>query len=114
MKASNISALWIRQSTGKGDILEVLLNGVKQGFKQFETRKGKESAICRKQMWMLGARLMSTMYLVLMTVDQVRSPHRMLKQKVRWHEVSDARSKTMSRRLWEDGKPNTGDDDWHL
>ena len=61
-KTSNISALWVRQPTGQEDILETLLNGVKQGFKQFDSRRGKESAVCRKQMWLLGARLMSTVY----------------------------------------------------
>lgn len=57
-KASNVSALWIRGSgPSSNDTTEVLLNGVKQGFKQFEERQGKESAICRKQMWSVGVQI---------------------------------------------------------
>ena len=56
-KASNISALWIRGHDASPDTVEVLLNGVKQGFKQFELRQGKESAVCRKQMWYLGLKI---------------------------------------------------------
>ena len=57
-KASNVSALWIRGSGhASDDTIEVLLNGVKQGFKQFENREGKQSAICRKQMWSSGVRV---------------------------------------------------------
>lgn len=53
IKASNISALYIRgpSETHTGH-LEVLLNGVKQGFKQSHTDPRKESLVCRKQMWL--------------------------------------------------------------
>ena len=54
-KASNISALWILGSDDcTHDTPEVILKGVKQGFKQFEERPGKESAVCRKRMWSRG------------------------------------------------------------
>ena len=57
-KVSNVSALWIRSSGNKtGNTSEVLLNGVKQGYKQFDDRSGKQSVICRRQMWLLGRRL---------------------------------------------------------
>ncbi|ETN38085.1 uncharacterized protein HMPREF1541_07709 [Cyphellophora europaea CBS 101466] len=55
-KASNVSALWIRgYNEIAGHSIEVLLNGVKQGFKQFEHHRGKESMVCRKQMWLQGS-----------------------------------------------------------
>jgi tRNA-specific adenosine deaminase 1 len=54
-KASNVSALWIRGAgLSSTHVVESLLNGVKQGFKQFEERTWKESVVCRKQMWLLG------------------------------------------------------------
>ena len=54
-KASNISALWVLGSDDcTHNTPEVILKGVKQGFKQFEERPGKESAVCRKRMWSRG------------------------------------------------------------
>ncbi|KPI35208.1 tRNA-specific adenosine deaminase 1 [Cyphellophora attinorum] len=54
-KASNISTLWIK---GPGDAgrsqTEILLNGVKQGYKQTSDDTRKQSLICRKQMAELG------------------------------------------------------------
>lgn len=52
IKASNISALYI---AGSGQTLEILLNGVKQGFKHFDADTRKESVVCRKQMRLCGA-----------------------------------------------------------
>lgn len=57
-KASNISALWIQGPGGQeSDVLETLVNGVKQGYRQFEERRGKESVLCRRKMWELGQQL---------------------------------------------------------
>jgi tRNA-specific adenosine deaminase 1 len=59
-KASNVSCVWVRgASESSQHLIEVLLNGVKQGYKQFEERTGKQSAICRRQMWHLGQRVCS-------------------------------------------------------
>jgi len=51
-KVSNTSALWIagggsQQSTA---VVEVLVNGVKQGFKQFDEQERKGSVTCRRTM----------------------------------------------------------------
>ena len=55
IKASNLSTLWISGQGVRGDAtIEVLINGVKQGFKQFDERAAKESTVCRKQMWRAG------------------------------------------------------------
>jgi tRNA-specific adenosine deaminase 1 len=54
-KASNVSAVWIRASGHTLDhTIEVLLNGVKQGFKQTDSNMRKESLVCRKKLWLLG------------------------------------------------------------
>jgi len=61
-KASNLSAVWIRGCGASSlPVQEVLLNGVKQGFKQFESRPGKESVLCRKRMWTLATQVANLM-----------------------------------------------------
>jgi tRNA-specific adenosine deaminase 1 len=57
MKASNISTIWVRGPAGTSDVSEILLNGVKQGYTHFSNDPRKESAICRKQLWILGRRI---------------------------------------------------------
>lgn len=54
-KVTNTTALWI-QDPGKeaGGILEVLINGVKQGYKQWEAREGKASVVSRRKLWDLA------------------------------------------------------------
>lgn len=49
-KVTNISAVWIAadKKGGNSNVVEVLINGVKQGFKQFDARKGKGSVLCRE------------------------------------------------------------------
>ena len=112
-KASNISALWIQQPLGRGDILEVLLNGVKQGFKQFESRKGKESAVCRKQMWMFGARLMST---IPGSSDGRPGAQSISYAKAKGTVAQDERRKVKDNvtNVLGGWQPNIGDDNWHL
>jgi tRNA-specific adenosine deaminase 1 len=57
-KASNISALWIRGSRKETPcVSEVLHNGVKEGYKQFEARPGKTSIVCRRSLWMMGRKI---------------------------------------------------------
>ena len=58
-KVSNASAIYINQSRSTGfaapsDIIESLINGVKQGFRQDSSHHGKESVVSRRQMWLLG------------------------------------------------------------
>jgi len=54
-KVTNTTALWIRDTGDKsGGILEVLINGVKQGYKQWETRDGKASVVSRRKLWDLA------------------------------------------------------------
>ncbi|OCT53125.1 tRNA-specific adenosine deaminase [Cladophialophora carrionii] len=51
-KVSNISALAIRRTeSDKTDIVEVLVNGVKQGYKQWDERSSKASVVCRRNLW---------------------------------------------------------------
>jgi tRNA-specific adenosine deaminase 1 len=62
-KASNISALWVPSSypstisTSASLINETLLNGVKQGSRQFSAQDFKTSEVCRRRMWEAGKRV---------------------------------------------------------
>ena len=62
-KASNISALWVRRpcpcttSTSTSMFSETLLNGVKQGSRQFSAQDFKMSEVCRRRMWEAGKRV---------------------------------------------------------
>ncbi|KIV80348.1 hypothetical protein PV11_07853 [Exophiala sideris] len=58
-KASNISTLWIKGSAGVSDVLEVLINGVKQGFKQWATRMSKASVVSRWKLWQLACTILT-------------------------------------------------------
>lgn len=60
-KTSNISAIYIQdpQATSITGCVEVLLNGVKQGFKQLEHRPLKQSKVCRRAMWRAGMEVLS-------------------------------------------------------
>lgn len=60
-KASNISTLWIRNTAGSRDVLEVLTNGVKQGFKQWDPRVKKASVVSRHNLWLLAHAIISSM-----------------------------------------------------
>lgn len=47
-KVSNISAIWLDSGCEEGkEQVEVLVNGVRQGFKQFDDKQGKGSVLCR-------------------------------------------------------------------
>lgn len=106
-KASNISALYIRDS---GQPLEILLNGVKQGFKQFDMDARKQSAVCRKQMWLCGSecvRLMDALALM-----QPSSTYREAKYcGVRFAAVQRRNVATTQMGRW---TPSRGDEDWTL
>lgn len=54
-KASNVSAMWIRGwDENLSGFSEVLHNGVKEGYRQFESRSSKTSMVCRRELWQLG------------------------------------------------------------
>lgn len=62
VRASNISALWIagaieNEAKNATDLVEVLLNGVRQGFKQFDDRDRKGSVVCKRNMLEKASRL---------------------------------------------------------
>jgi tRNA-specific adenosine deaminase 1 len=60
LRASNTSTIYIHGSgTTCLPSIEVLLNGVKQGFKQLDTNPRKQSVVCRRQMWLLGVECFS-------------------------------------------------------
>ncbi|KAJ4512483.1 hypothetical protein HRR83_006999 [Exophiala dermatitidis] len=62
-KASNISALFIRSSQrGHKDVLEILVNGVKQGYKQWDERQGKASVVSRKRLWQYALEIANTVH----------------------------------------------------
>lgn len=56
-RASNISALWVAGSEVSAGVVEVILNGVKQGFKQFDDRERKGSVVCRRNMAQEGLKI---------------------------------------------------------
>lgn len=61
-KASNISLLWVAGSVGSSDnVLEILINGVKQGYQQWDKRPSKASAASRQGLWRLGTQIDSLM-----------------------------------------------------
>lgn len=49
-KPSNVPALWVAGGDGKDDVIEGLVNGVKQGYKQFDHRVSKASVVSRRRM----------------------------------------------------------------
>ncbi|KAL6241461.1 hypothetical protein RBB50_011725 [Rhinocladiella similis] len=54
-KVTNISALCIRGSgAATADAIEVLMNGVKSGFKQWDLRPAKASIVSRYRLWQLA------------------------------------------------------------
>lgn len=56
-KASNVASVWIAGENGDATgTCEVLINGVKQGFKQDSESSRKSSMLCRESMWKKGRR----------------------------------------------------------
>jgi tRNA-specific adenosine deaminase 1 len=62
LKPSNISALWI---AGHGEasppLVEVVMNGVREGFKPSDNRPAKESTVCRRRMFSLAAEIIENL-----------------------------------------------------
>ncbi|KIW79051.1 hypothetical protein Z517_08891 [Fonsecaea pedrosoi CBS 271.37] len=57
-KTSNVSAIWVHAADiNRRDVVEVLINGVKQGYRQWDERSTKASIVSRKELWVVGARL---------------------------------------------------------
>ncbi|OAP58064.1 hypothetical protein AYL99_07154 [Fonsecaea erecta] len=58
-KTSNISALWVLAvGTLRSTVVEVLINGVKQGYKQWDARSAKASIVSRRELWITGLRIL--------------------------------------------------------
>lgn len=51
-KVTNVSSIWIAGEKDQegSEVVEVLINGVKQGYKQFAEKQGKGSVLCRWKM----------------------------------------------------------------
>ena len=59
-RATNVSALWVEGRPGQNGLVnETLVNGVKQGSKQFSEHNFKMSAVSRKRMWQRARQLVS-------------------------------------------------------
>ncbi|KIY00164.1 uncharacterized protein Z520_03849 [Fonsecaea multimorphosa CBS 102226] len=57
-KTSNISALWVQAAgTNRANVVEVLINGVKQGYRQWDDRSAKASMVSRMELWTIGLRI---------------------------------------------------------
>ncbi|KIW25096.1 uncharacterized protein PV07_10762 [Cladophialophora immunda] len=57
-KTSNISVLWVQAAgTNRSNVVEVLINGVKQGYRQWDERLGKASTVSRRELWATGLRI---------------------------------------------------------
>lgn len=110
IKASNISTLWIRSNSGSTDpTLEILLNGVKQGYKQFDVAIRKQSVVCRNQMCRLGGQIHES--LGRETVPVSDKLYRELKNNVL--RTPQRQRKSAVRRALGRWTPNEGDDDWY-
>jgi tRNA-specific adenosine deaminase 1 len=58
-KVTNMTALWIHNPEAEaGGVLEILVNGVKQGYRQWEDREGKASIISRRKLWDLAVTIL--------------------------------------------------------
>ena len=117
-KASNISAVWIR-GCSKGDepTIEVLINGVKQGFQQLDSRLGKQSIICRRQMWLRASTLSELSASRAPALESFAAALR----SATYHEAkstdiraSRATQKVMAQLVLRPWPNNPGDDDWSL
>lgn len=147
-KVSNVSTLYvgsssfIRERHSIGDkvitrdhakysqqgemVIEALINGVKQGFRQDVLHPGKESAVCRRRMWELGkevANLLQTVDLGrinLMDQETAQKIGETLGKKT-YDEAKRSDSRNERRRIKKQIKdtlggwpPNQGDEEWSL
>ena len=53
-KVSNLSMLYVNATGSRSSVVEVLINGVKQGYKQWDERSRKASVISRRELWALA------------------------------------------------------------
>ncbi|EXJ73077.1 uncharacterized protein A1O5_04226 [Cladophialophora psammophila CBS 110553] len=59
-KTSNVAALWVQGTGTKSpDVVEVLINGVKQGYKQWDERSAKASVVSRRELWAFGLKIVN-------------------------------------------------------
>ncbi|KIW73935.1 hypothetical protein PV04_02013 [Phialophora macrospora] len=97
-KVTNISALLIRRTrSDRPDIVEVLINGVKQGYKQWDERSSKASVICRKNLWDLALSVSSLLEARHDAERIASTPHR----KIGWLEDLHG---TLSSRTYDEAK----------
>lgn len=60
-KVNNMTAIWIYSPEAEaGGVLEILVNGVKQGYRQWEDREGKASIVSRRKLWDLAIAILGT------------------------------------------------------
>lgn len=92
-KVTNTTALWIRDTGDKsGGILEVLINGVKQGYKQWETRDGKASVVSRRKLWDLAVTIVEKWKQMTDEVDKLEAclTTGVSTRSIQLQEISDA------------------------
>lgn len=74
-KISNISTLWIAENAvTTTDVIEILINGVKQGFKQWDEREKKSSIISRRALWRLALLVSDALPSTISTEEAVLLP----------------------------------------
>lgn len=124
-KAGNVSALWVRGSDDDEPLInETLVNGVKQGSKQFSESSFKTSAVSRKNMWQHGRVLVSLLQQRERTMEIDRNYLSQLEATLTLEMYSDAKESMLDRDRgaakeyamlvlggW---KKNEGDGDWGL
>ena len=129
-KVSNASAIYINQSRSTAlattsDIIESLINGVKQGFRQDSSHPGKGSVVSRRQMWLLGKEVSDMLGAVEKGTSRMGiSGAREFQQAMVSGTYREAKG-CASRAPWKDAKreavsrlggwiANTRDDDWKI
>ncbi|KAF2721714.1 hypothetical protein K431DRAFT_312338 [Polychaeton citri CBS 116435] len=103
--ASNLSAVWTAHRQ------EVLINGVLQGRKQFDTRGA--SCVSRRQMWKEVSALVVTMNEEVLYSAICQGTYGMIKGNdlLRARRLVKSQAKQLALQRWRD---NSGDDDWSI
>ena len=108
-KASNTSTLWIRApAQNVNHTTEILLNGVKQGYKQSSPDIRKQSSVCRMQMALLGQKIAAAMGME--GYNDIPQTYRHAKSRpLRRVKIERKRLATQTLGAWIE---NEGDSDW--
>ena len=129
-KVSNASTIYINQSrstapAASSGIVESLINGVKQGFRQDSSHPGKESVVSRRQMWLLGKEVADMIGAVEKGTSGIGIPGAIeIRQAMVWSTYREAKG-CASRASRKDAKKeavsrlggwiaNASDDDWKI